>query len=302
MKVLSCGFFPALQRTVGFSEFRLGEVNRSERVVNSVGGKSANVARVLKPFEVENLLFGFSGGNIGAYIKQLLDSEKIPYRFIETVTETRICQTVLDDNADDFTEIIEDSAPLSQAEWQTLRNTFAEIESDFDFIVFSGTLPSHAPVDIYAELISLTDSAKVLLDTSGEPLLAALEQSPAIVKINADELVKTLGIEGDIESLSREMSVKYGCAAGITHGGGYALLAENGKMHRYNLPQVDVISTLGCGDSVNAGITVALVNGKTLPDAFKFGLACGSANATTPLPGMVDAATVAQILPQIVRC
>lgn len=132
--------------------------------------------------------------------------------------------------------------------------------------------------------------------------MTALNQSPAIVKINADELVKTMGIHGDIESLSQNIAAKGDCAVGVTHGGEYALLVENGKIHRYNLPQVDVVSTLGCGDSVNAGIAVALANGNILPDAFKFGLACGSANAATPLPGMVDAATVAQILPQVGIC
>ncbi len=46
MNILCCGFFSALQRTLDFSELRVGQVNRARGVLRSVGGKAANSARV----------------------------------------------------------------------------------------------------------------------------------------------------------------------------------------------------------------------------------------------------------------
>lgn len=299
MKILCCGFFPALQRTLSFSKIEIGEVNRARSVERTVGGKATNSVRVLKTLGADSLLMGFAGGYTGMAIKNLLDEENIKYRFADTEIETRTCQTVLVDNEDDFTELIEDAAPLSSREWKNIIKIFTEIEGDFDRIIFSGTLLSHAPADIYAELISLTDPAKVILDTVGAPLSAALEKCPALVKINSAELQSTVGMEGDTEELAQELIARGAGAVGVTEGADSAVLVMPDKTLRFSIPKVEVVSTLGCGDSVNAGIAFSLAKGRSLPEAFLFGLACGSANAQTSMPGMIELSTIKSLVEQI---
>ena len=299
MKILCCGFFPALQRTLNFTKIEIGTVNRARSVIRSVGGKATNSVRVLKILGAESLLLGFAGGYTGMAIRDMLDEENIEHRFIDTEIETRTCQTILADNADDFTELIEDTPPLPARDWKSIIKTFIEIESDFDQIIFSGTLTKHAPVDIYTELIAATDSTRVIIDTVGAPLSATLAQCPALVKINATELRATVGIDGKTEELAQELIDRGAGAIGITEGAARAILVTASDTFRFELPKVEVASTLGCGDSVNAGIAFSLAKGRSLPEAFMFGLACGTANAQTSIPGMIDPSVVADIVSQI---
>lgn len=300
MKILCCGFFPALQRTLSFAKVEIGAVNRANTAMRSVGGKATNSVRVLKAVGMESLLLGFAGGYTGMAIRDLLDAEKIAYRFVDTEIETRICQTVLADDASDFTELIEDPPPLPSSAWKTFLDTFIEVAAGFDQVIFSGTLMKHAPVEIYAELIAATDPTKVILDTVGPPLLSALSQSPALVKINVAELQLTLGMRGKTEELAHELIAGGAGAVGITEGAESAMLVTPTKTVNFTIPKVEVVSTLGCGDSVNAGIAFSLANRSSLEEAFTFGLACGSANAQTAMPGMLDLSVVTALIPQIV--
>ena len=295
MKILCCGIFPALQRTLELKTLKTGSVNRVRSVTQSVGGKATNTARVLKTLGADPLLFGLAGGETGETIKHLLDEEGIEHAFVETEAETRVSQTLLADDADDFTELVEDSEPLLSNAWKTLVKKFQGLEKSS--VIISGTLPAHAPTEIYAELISAA-GVPVILDTSGAPLLAALEDRPTLVKINAGELIKTTGIS-DIEEAAQDLIAQGAGAVGITQGPDSALLVTPNETVQFSIPSVEVESTLGCGDSVNAGIAFSLRKGNPLTEAFVFGLACGAANAQTAMPGVIDPAAVATLASQI---
>lgn len=296
MKTLCCGIFPALQRTLELKSLKPGAVNRVCSVTLSVGGKATNAARVLKTLGGDPLLFGFAGGNNGAAIKRLLDAEGIAHAFVETGAETRTSQTLLADDAHDFTELVEEGPELAAADWKNLLKRFQAAEKES--VIISGTLPVHAPQEIYAELIQAAQGKPLILDTSGKPLLAALELQPSLVKINAAELLKTMN-STDIEDAAWEMLAHGAGAVGVTHGAKNALLVTREETVRFSIPKVDVVSTLGSGDSVNAGIAFALQKGSSLKEAFVFGLACGASNAMNRLPGVVTPEQIARLVPQI---
>lgn len=296
MKTLCCGIFPALQRTLELKSLKPGAVNRVRSVTLLVGGKATNAARVLKTLGGDPLLFGFAGGNNGAAIKRLLDAEGIAHAFVETGAETRTSQTLLADDAHDFTELVEEGPELAAADWKNLLKRFQAAEKES--VIISGTLPAHAPQEIYAELIQAAQGKPLILDTSGKPLLAALELQPSLVKINAAELLKTMN-STDIEDAAWEMLAHGAGAVGVTHGAKNALLVTREETVRFSIPKVDVVSTLGSGDSVNAGIAFALQKGSSLKEAFVFGLACGASNAMNRLPGVVTPEQIARLVPQI---
>jgi 1-phosphofructokinase family hexose kinase len=296
MKILCCGIFPALQKTLELKTLKLGAVNRVRLMSLSVGGKATNAARVLKTLGATPLLFGFAGGEIGTTLRRLLDEEGIAHAFVKTEAETRVCQTLLADDAADFTEIIEDGPELGSEYWKLLLQEFQCLEKSS--VIISGTLPVHAPQEIYAELIRAAQGKPVILDTSGKPLLAALEYQPALVKINAAELLKTM-TGNSIKDAAQELIARGAGAVGITQGPDTALLVTRAETVRFSIPKVNVASTLGCGDSVNAGIAYALQKGNSLKEAFVFGLACGASNATNRLPGVVNPGQIAALVKQI---
>ncbi len=298
MKILCCGIFPALQRTLELKSLKTGSVNRVRSVTRSVGGKATNAARVLKTLGADPLLFGFAGGDTGESIRHLLDGEGIPHDFVDTSVPTRTAQTLLADDAHDFTEIIEDCPPLVSKDWKNLVQKFQTLEKESDVIIVSGTLPAHAPQEIYSELLRGTENKTVIIDTPGKPLLAALEHQPTLVKINAEELRKTTRIE-NIKEAAQELIAQGTGAVGITQGADSALLITPNEIVQFSIPTVDVKSTLGCGDSVNAGIAFSLSKGNSLTEAFVFGLACGAANAQTAMPGVINPEQIAKLVQQI---
>ncbi|MFA7256786.1 MAG: PfkB family carbohydrate kinase [Kiritimatiellales bacterium] len=316
MKILCCGFFPALQRTIEYAAFRPYEVNRARKVSVAASGKVTNTARVLKILGADPQLLSFAGGANGNTIRDLLETEQLPCRWIETKAETRICQTLLSDDHDGCTELVENTAPLSASEWKAFVKTFAEIQGDFDRIVFSGTLPPHAPQDIYAELLSLTDGKKVLIDSYGAPLLAALEHRPAVVKINAEELTLTIKAPaggsgptentagrvpspGEIQELAEELMSLGAGAVGITQGKSQAFLFTPGASYTFTVPVIKAVNPIGSGDSVSAGTAYALAKGHSLVEAFVFGLACGTSNAMNIEPGVVNPDQLGDLVKQI---
>jgi len=299
MKILCCGFFPALQRTIEYASFRPYEVNRARKVSVAASGKVTNTARVLKILGADPQLLSFAGGSNGETVRNLLAQEQLSCRWVETNAETRICQTLLSGDHDGCTELVENSAPLSAAEWKAFVKTFAGLQGDFDRIIFSGTLPPHAPQDIYAELLSLTDGKKVLIDSYGPPLLAALEHRPAVVKINAEELRNTFKSAAPINELAEELMSLGAGAVGITQGKSQAFLFESGASYTFQVPQIKAVNPIGSGDAVSAGTAYALAKGHSLVEAFVFGLACGTSNAMNIEPGVVKLDQIASLVPKI---
>lgn len=299
MKILCCGFFPALQRTIEYDTFRPYEVNRARKVSVAASGKATNTARVLKILGADPLMLSFAGGVNGDIVRDLLEKEQLPCRWVETKAETRICQTLLSGDHDGCTELVENTAPLTAAEWKKIVKIFTEIEGGFDRIVFSGNLPPYAPQDIYAELLSLTDGKKVLIDTYGAPLLAALEHRPAVVKINAEELRNTFKSKAPIEELAEELMSLGAGAVGITQGKAQAMLFIPGASYTFTVPVVKALNPIGSGDSVSAGTAYALAKGHSLIEAFVFGLACGTSNAMNIEPGVVLPEQITELVPQI---
>jgi ribokinase len=64
--------------------------------------------------------------------------------------------------------------------------------------------------------------------------------------------------------------------------------------------QVDVVDTTGAGDAFNSGLAVALGEGKSLPEAVRFGSACGALACTKlgVIPSLAHRAAVEQLLAQ----
>lgn len=299
MKILCCGFFPTLQRTLEYKSFRPGEVNRAVNLSIAASGKATNAARVLSQLGAEPTMLSFIGGRTGETVRDFLDQEPFSCRLIETKVPTRVCQTLLSADSGSCTELVEESLPLTTGEWKSFVAAFAEIQSDVDRIAFSGNLPPHAPQDIYAELIARTDGSKVLIDSSKAPLLSTLKHGPTLVKLNAEELGMTIKDSMDIVEQAHELIARGAGAVGITAGKDRATLVTSSDVLTYSIPVIDAVNPIGSGDSVSAGTSFALAKGSPLPEAFAFGLACGTSNAMNLAPGHIELDQIAKLAPQI---
>lgn len=64
-------------------------------------------------------------------------------------------------------------------------------------------------------------------------------------------------------------------------------------------PPLQIVSSVGSGDSLLAGLCAGIIRRVALPQALALGVACGSADALTIGGGRVDPAMVGRILAKV---
>lgn len=105
-----------------------------------------------------------------------------------------------------------------------------------------------------------------------------------ILTPNESELRVLLGLPADDPSSSRDLAValrERGVGTVIvTLGGRGALILSDTVDIEVPALKVDVVDTTGAGDAFNAGLAVALAEGRSLPDAVRFAVASGAMACT----------------------
>ncbi|MGB8655519.1 MAG: PfkB family carbohydrate kinase, partial [Candidatus Acidiferrales bacterium] len=133
----------------------------------------------------------------------------------------------------------------------------------------------------------------------------ALGAGPDLVKPNRAEVEALLGrkLSGVPELLdaARELVARGARSAAITIGADGIVWLEHaqGPMWQARPPQVQAISTVGCGDATLAGFACAYAQGLTGEAAIRLAAAAGAANCIAPLPGRISLGSVESFAPRI---
>lgn len=181
-----------------------------------------------------------------------------------------------------MSEVNEKGELISAEELQQLFQTYQRVLESLDkesIVILTGSIPPGVPVDIYYTMIQMAKAhgIRVLLDASGEPLLRGADAVPFAMKPNQDEIGQILGrnietleeaIEGARELISR--GVEYCC---VSLGGEGAVLVTQNHAYRAPAMKVEVRGIQGAGDSLVAGMTIALMQGKTDREALQYAMA-----------------------------
>jgi len=125
------------------------------------------------------------------------------------------------------------------------------------------------------------------VDAQSSLLQAALPEHPFLIKPNHYELEQLCGrklptlenVATEAALLHQEEGVENVC---VSLGAQGALLVRDDGTYYAAAPEVKVISTVGAGDSMVAGLVAGLVQGWEPVDALRLGVACGSATAAKP--------------------
>lgn len=176
-----------------------------------------------------------------------------------------------------------------------------------DVVVISGSLPKGAPENFYQTLIDLCHqkSATVFLDSSGAALREGIKAKPYAIKPNQQELADLTG-----ENLTDTHTIIAAAQAIIAQGvkwvwvsrgaDGVLVVGEQGVLSaKLKVLPEPILSHVGCGDALLAGVAVAFVQGLALEDTVKLAVACGTANLFSMEPGQFDYALMAQCLGRV---
>jgi 6-phosphofructokinase 2 len=178
---------------------------------------------------------------------------------------------------------------LGEEEWQKCLDELGSIKPKPDYIVASGSLPSGVPADFYARVAQLgrERGIKVIIDAPSKNLKPVLQEGVYLIKPNIREFRELFDEEikeepqikekarAIVESGQSEVVVVSLDAAGI-------IMALDKTVAHIVPPTVPVISKVGAGDSMVAGIVLSLARGMLVCEAVKFGVAAGTAAVMTP--------------------
>lgn len=250
------------------------------------GGGGINVARALKDLGVDATAIYPSGGYSGKFLNHLMEAEGLQFKAIETDTHTRENFIVLDKATNLQYRFGMPGTGITQEEGQEL---LREVErSPADFIVVSGSLLPGMPVDIVAQVaqIAKDKGARLVIDTSGEALKRALDVGVYLLKPNLGELSSLVGKEEvsheTVDEIAREIIRRGQCQMVVVSMGPQgAKLITKDEIIVVSAPLVKQVSTLGAGDSMVAGMVLALSKNRPLKKVLQLGVACGTAATIT---------------------
>lgn len=252
------------------------------------GGGGVNVSRAMKRLGTESTSIYLAGGFSGKFYEQLLNEEGVESLVIKIGGLTRENLIVVDQSANLQYRFGMPGPTITENEWQECLYKLEQC-NDIEYIVASGSLPDGVPQDFFGRLTTLAKkiNAKLILDTSGEPLKNAVNNGVYMIKPNLGELSFLKGVEelneDDAVNAAREIINNGGCEIMVVSmGASGALLITKEQVIQSKAPTVKKRSTVGAGDSMVAGMVVALSKGWSLTQVLQYGIATGTATTMNP--------------------
>lgn len=282
-----------------------GKVIRVLECNNTAGGKGLNVSRVISLCKEEVLATGFVGGHCGSLVEEILKEDNIKNQFTHVKGETRNCINILDEN-NISTEFLEKGPFISEDEINKFICDFDKIINSSSIITISGSVPQGVPADIYATLIKMIKhkNKKVILDASGNLLKEGIKALPTMIKPNSEEMENLLGVSINNRKEVINSAIKL-YESGIelvvvSLGKDGALLACKEGVYHGKPPKINVVNTVGCGDSMVAAFSVAMEREYSNIDSLKYAISISAANAMTFSTGNFNSEEADNILKNII--
>ncbi len=250
----------------------------------NAGGGGINVSRALKRLGINSSTFFTSGGRTGALLEELLVKEGLDIELIRIESSTRENLNVVETSTSQQYRFVFPGETITAKEQLKILDFAEHFAPTPDYVVISGS----PPVGVQPQFISLLirkyklKGSRVVIDTSGESLKAAVEEGVFLLKPNVGELASLTGKnaleDADVDA-DAEAIIAHGKASlvVVSLGARGAILYSQKEKIQMAPPVVKTRSTVGAGDSMVAGIVSILVTKGPVSEILRMGIACGSA-------------------------
>lgn len=298
----------ALDRVLKVENFAVGQHVRAEELSRFPAGKGINLSRGLAALGRNSIATGFTGAAEASQFEHLL-RDAGPGRAVSQLLsvrgQTRENITLLDPINHTDTHVRTAGYELTRQDVQRIVSKVGLLARKDTMLVFAGSLPPGMnPADLDTLIyVTLGRGAKVILDVSGKLLAACTsvdlsvvgepEPTPTpdsakrlwLVKPNRQELADALGVE-TLESERQLLEAGMRLTTRVrwvvlTLGAEGAILfgAEGIWRGRCDVEPDQIVSTVGCGDTLLAGVLDAQAAGLEPEAVLRHGIAAATANA-----------------------
>ncbi|MBE6054260.1 MAG: 1-phosphofructokinase [Clostridium sartagoforme] len=295
-------FNPALDYIVRVEDFKLGEVNRTSYEEIYAGGKGINVSIVLNNLNVENIALGFIAGFTGEEIENKVKSMGCKTDFIKLNSGMSRINVKLKSNEE--SEINGQGPDINDDELEKLYKKI-DLLKEGDVLVLAGSIPNTLPENIYEIIMEKLENkeVKIIVDATKELLLNVLKYKPFLIKPNHHELGELFNtkINNEDEIILYAKKLKEMGARNVLismAGDGAIFITEDNRVIKSKVPKGTLVNSVGAGDSMVGGFIAGYLNEGNLEEAFKMGVATGSASAFSE--GLATRDKVYELLKEIV--
>lgn len=276
-------FNPSIDYEMNVNYFSIAHTNRSTHENYRLGGKGINVSTVLKELDFESTILGFYGGFVGEEIKRLIHENKMNEKLIQL--ENGISRINVKMLGKHETEINGEGPFISSIDMKQLYDQLEEL-TEQDVLILSGSIPKCLNENIYELILNVQTKKGVtcIVDATKDLLMNTLKYHPFLIKPNVKEcediLDRKLMTTSDVIEAAKYFQELGAKNVLISRGSqGAVLVDENGNVHEHKGLKGNVISTVGCGDSMVAGFIAAYLKCKNYEESFRMAMSCGSASA-----------------------
>jgi 1-phosphofructokinase len=270
---------PAIDWTLTVPNFAAGGRHLAEAARAVPAGKGVNAAAALAASGLRVAATGWLGDANRAPFEAFFAERGIADHFVRVPGETRVDVKIADPAGARTTEV--DLAGLTPppAARSLLMERVLGLAAPDRWMVMAGSLPPGVDAGFYCELATLVAGvgARVLIDTSGEPLRRALRSEPQVLKPNCRELETLVGralpARADVAQAARGLLKGETEMVVVTLGAAGAVFVTSGRTIVAVPPPLSVGSAVGAGDAMAAGIVAARIRGLGLEDTARLATA-----------------------------
>ncbi|TNG95907.1 1-phosphofructokinase [Pasteurellaceae bacterium USgator11] len=283
----------------------LGEVNTVETLGLFPAGKGINVAKVLHDLDVEVAVSGFLGEENQGDFSQLFQTLKLDDKFQRVPGKTRINVKITETEAD-VTDLNFLGYQIDDACWAKFVANSLNWSQDFDVIAVCGSLPRGVSPEQFTAWLSQLGQhgVKVVLDSSHAALTAGLKANPWLVKPNHRELEAWIGkplhnLE-QIIAAAKQLKAQGIANVIISMGAEGSVWLSDQAVVQARPPKCEnVVSTVGAGDSMVAGLIYGISQGWQQAQTLAFASAVSAFAVSQSNVGISDRTLVDDILQQV---
>lgn len=268
MSVLCITLNPAIDMTVSVDGLRVGEVNRALSSQSDAAGKGLNAAQILADLGIDTIASGFLGADNAAIFEQLFTDRQtmqggsVQDGFVRVAGETRTNIKITDNST--TTDINGKGFLVSDADKQMLFKQLGDLAKECQAVLVAGSLPQGFDVGDFDKLLSALTAVcdKVAVDVSGDALKVAFKHKLWLIKPNDDELFEVFHKPAKILQEQRALIVDLDIDNVIVSMGSQGVNWFAGdKVYQATPPKMTVVSTVGAGDTLVAGMMAGLLQG-----------------------------------------
>lgn len=271
------------------------------------GGGGVNVSRALRRLGVDSEAFVVAGGPIGDELVSLIEAEGVTVHRHDNPAITRESIAVRDMARNVQYRVVVDGPAIADTE--TLHRAVTAASAAASVVVISGNIGPGTDPGLYRglvdEIAQSSPSTTTVVDCAGPALAEVVRSAATIVKPSRRELASlvewTPATTGELEVAAREVLGRGRVQAlAVSLGALGAMLVErDGPITWYRPPEVDVVSTVGSGDTMVAALVAGLLRDQDLVEATRLGVAAGTATCLTDGTELCRPGDVDRILPLV---